>query len=95
MFLAIAINDTISKGQNYKSGVAILKNMDNKAFASKIIRYTLEASIKNQKNVQGGCESYRLTQQHQKETPAGRFNKDFGYFRESDLRYHVRQARNR
>ena len=85
MFLAIAINDTISKGQNYKSGVAILKNMDNKTFASKIIRYSLEASIKNQKNVQGGCESYKLTQQHQKETPAGRFNRDFGYFWEMKI----------
>lgn len=43
MFLAIAINDTISKGQNYKSGAAILKNMENKSFASKIIRYTPKA----------------------------------------------------
>ena len=42
MFLAIAINDTISKGQNYKSGAAVLKNMENKTFASKAMRFTPE-----------------------------------------------------
>ena len=38
MFLAIAI----SKGQNYKSGAAVLKNMENKTFASKAMRFTPE-----------------------------------------------------
>ena len=42
MVLAIAINDTINKGQNYKSGLATLKNMENKTFDSKIIRCVSE-----------------------------------------------------
>ena len=40
MLLAILINDTVSKGQNYNSGAAILKNMENRSFSSKIMRYT-------------------------------------------------------
>ena len=40
MFLAIAINDTISKDQNYSSGVEILKNMENKSFSSKIMQHS-------------------------------------------------------
>ena len=49
MILAITINDTISKGQNYSSGVAILKNLENKSFSSKIMRCTTETSSKNLK----------------------------------------------
>ena len=61
MFLAIAINDTINKGQNYKSGLKVLENMENKTFASKTMRCTPENSKKKKKKKNMEEEKSRTT----------------------------------
>ena len=35
MFYAVTVNSTINKGQNYRDGMTVIKNMKNKVYASK------------------------------------------------------------